>query len=66
MAKTVNLELVGLNGNAYCLLGAFQGQARREGWTKEEINTVISEAQSGDYDNLLRVLARHCEVQDSA
>ena len=59
--KTLSLELEGLNGNAFALLGAFQKQARREGWTAEEIKTVIDEARSGDYNYLLQTLMRHCE-----
>lgn len=62
--KTVDLELVGLDGNAYALLGAFRRQAKKEGWTKEEIDAVTDEATSGDYDNLLRVLVEHCEPTD--
>lgn len=52
----VPLNLEGLNGNAFALLGAFQRAARREGHSKSAIDIVIREAQSGDYDNLLRVL----------
>jgi hypothetical protein len=62
--KTINLELAGLDGNAFFLLGAFSRQARREGWTDGEIKAVTDEAKSGDYDNLLRVLIRHCESVD--
>ena len=58
--KKVHLRLVGLDGNAFYLLGAFQRQARKEGWTKEEIESVIKEATSGDYDHLLTVLSEHC------
>ena len=36
--KKVKLELVGLDGNAFFLMGAFQRQARREKWTQEEID----------------------------
>jgi hypothetical protein len=61
VGKTVNLDLVGLDGNAYSLMGAFQRQARREGWSQEEINTVLYKAKSGDYDNLLCVLMDHCD-----
>jgi hypothetical protein len=57
----VNLQLAGLDGNAFFLLSAFAHQARREGWTDEEIKAVTTEAKSSDYDNLLRVLIRHCE-----
>lgn len=59
--KKISLELVGLDGNAFSLMGAFQVQARKEGWNREEINTVIDEAKSGDYDNLLRTLHSHCK-----
>lgn len=54
--KKVKLELVGLDGNAFVLMGAFQSAARRQGWTKEEIKTVLDDCQSGDYNHLLRVL----------
>lgn len=59
--KTVNLQLVGLDGNAFSLMGAFQSQARREKWTPEEIKLVIDECMSGDYEHLLATLAEHCE-----
>lgn len=59
--KTVKLKLVGLDGNAFSLMGAFSGAAKREGWSKEEIQTVIDAAMSGDYENLLATLAVHCE-----
>ena len=61
MNKKIKLNLVGLDGNAFFLLGAFQRQARREGWTTEEISEVINKAQSGDYNNLLCVLMEHCD-----
>ena len=59
--KSVNLELAGLNGNAFVLMGAFQNKARKEGWTPEEIKAVTDEAKSSDYDNLVFVLSNHCE-----
>jgi hypothetical protein len=59
--KKVDLELVGLNGNAYAMMGAFSHQARREKWTKEEIKAVIDDATSSDYNHLLCVLSDHCD-----
>jgi hypothetical protein len=59
--KKVSLELVGLDGNAFSLMGAFSHQARMEGWTKEEINEVLEDARSSDYDHLLAVLSDHCD-----
>jgi hypothetical protein len=59
--KKVRLRLVGLDGNAFFLMGAFARQARREGWTKEEIDAVLDEARSRDYDHLLSTLSAHCQ-----
>lgn len=54
--KTVNTSLIGVNGNAYALMGHFQQHAIREGWTKEEIKLVLDQATSGNYDNLVGTL----------
>ncbi len=59
--KKINLSLHGLDGNAYALLAAFNKQAKKEHWSKEEIDAVITEAKSGDYDHLFLTLLRHCE-----
>jgi hypothetical protein len=58
-AKKVKLKLVGLDGNAFNLLGAFSRQAKKEGWSKEEISVVIEKATSGDYDKLLQTLIEY-------
>ena len=62
--KTVQMNLVGLDGNAFSLIGAFSSNARRQGWTKQEIDTVINECMLGDYDNLISVLVAHTEEVD--
>ena len=54
--KKLNLNLEGLDGNAFALLGHFQKKAQRAGWSEEEIGKKVEEAESGDYDNLLQVL----------
>jgi len=59
--KKINLKLVGLDGNAFAILGAFHKQAKREGWTDKEIGEVLDSAQSGGYGNLLSVLSSHCK-----
>ena len=59
--KKVKLQLVGLDGNAFALMGAFQRQAHKEDWTKEEIEAVLDDCKSGDYNHLLCVLMSHCE-----
>lgn len=63
--RKVKLELVGLDGNAFFLLGAFQRAAREQGWTKGEIEAVMTEAKSSDYNHLLSVLVANTEgVED--
>jgi len=59
--KKVKLRLVGLNGNSFSLMGAFKNQARKEGWTKEEIDAVIKECTSDDYNHLIATLMEVCD-----
>lgn len=59
--KPVKLRLVGLDGNAFMLLGSFQKQARKEGWPAEDVKKVMDSATSGDYSHLLGVLGEHCK-----
>lgn len=63
--KQITLELVGLDGNAYSLMGAFKRQARIEKWTTEEIDAVMAECMSGDYNHLLATLIKYCQSPDS-
>ena len=35
--KKVKLKLVGLDGNAFFLMGTFRKQAKKEGWSEKEI-----------------------------
>lgn len=62
--KTVNLDLVGVNGNAFMIMGVFQRQARKEGWTQQEIEAVLTEAKSDDYNHLLATISNHCEATE--
>ena len=54
--KKVSMQLIGLDGNAFSILGEFNAQARRQGWTTEEINAVIKEATNGDYYHLMSTI----------
>lgn len=56
--KKVKLDLAGLDGNAFSPMAAFSRQARREKWTKEEIESVMKECRSGNYDHLLQTLMK--------
>lgn len=59
--KKVKLELVGLDGNAFALMGAFKKAAREQGWSKEEIDAVLDPLKLGDYNNLLCGLIENTE-----
>lgn len=64
--KTVDLNLVGVNGNAFMIMGIFKRQAKQEGWSKQEIDLVIKEAKSGDYNHLLATIENHCEPKNDS
>lgn len=59
MDKKINLNLEGLDGNAFVLMGAFQRQAKKEGWNEEEIKVILDECKKGDYNHLLQTLIKH-------
>jgi hypothetical protein len=65
MDRKVRLDLVGLDGNAFNLLGKFQCAAREQGWSADEIKAVISEATSSDYDHLLQALIKYTQPIDN-
>jgi hypothetical protein len=58
----VEVQLTGQDGNAFYILGATQKAMRRAGIDQEAIAAYMEEAQSGDYDNLLRVTMRTVTV----
>lgn len=58
---TVNL--VGCDGNAFAILGKAQKALKKEGYTQDEVDEYFDEATSGDYDHLLQVTMKWCDVQ---
>lgn len=54
MAKE-KYSLVGVDGNAYCVMGYVSHAMKNEGKSKEEIYAYYNDAMSGDYDHLLAV-----------
>lgn len=54
--EKISLDLTQIDGNAFSIMGAFSKQAKKEGWSKESIKSVMDEAQSDDYDHLLRTI----------
>lgn len=62
--KKVKMHLVGLDDNAFFLMGAFKRKAERQGWSKKEIDSVLDECMKGDYNHLLVTLMEHTDDPD--
>ena len=62
-ATFVKGSLVGLDGNAFVLMGHFKRLAVRQGWTTEEWQTVTNKCMEGDYDTLIQTLMAHMEEE---
>lgn len=45
--------LVGVDGNAFAVMGYVQNAMRKSGFSKEEISAYLKRATSSDYNNLL-------------
>ncbi len=52
----VEVELVGQNGNAFAILGNVQRAMRQADVDKTDIDEMMAEAMSGDYDHLLQTV----------
>lgn len=46
-------SLVGIDGNAYSLMGYTQDAMAEQGFSKEEIDAFLRDAQSSDYNHLI-------------
>ena len=62
--KLVKMNLVGLDGNAFSLMGAFSKNAKRQGWSSDDIDKVLVKCLSSDYQTLLSTLVAHTEEVD--
>ena len=49
-------SLVGIDGNAFCLMGYTSKCMKHTGFSKEEIDKVMDDAKSSDYNHLIVVL----------
>ena len=55
------VKLVGLDGNAFSILGRAVNAMRKEGWTKEKIDEFRGEAMSGSYNYLITTVMKYCD-----
>lgn len=62
MAK---FTLVGVDGNAYSVMG-YTAKALRRAGLRDKVDEMYAEATSGDYDNLLRVCMGYIDMANEA
>jgi hypothetical protein len=51
----MRFDLVGVDGNAFNVMGYVVGAMRRSGFTSDQITDYRKQCMSGDYDNLLAI-----------
>ena len=54
-------DLVGVDGNAYCVMGYTARALKREG-LNDQVDKMYDEATSGDYNNLLCVCMKYIDM----
>jgi hypothetical protein len=57
----ITVELSGIDGNAFSIMGAVSKALRRNGLASE-VETFVAEATSGDYDNVIQTAMRWVNV----
>jgi hypothetical protein len=64
MAKYENItvQLIGLDGNAFSILGRVMDAMKKSNVSQSEIDVFLKEATSSDYDNLLTTVAKWVDV----
>jgi len=58
----IEVQLTGEDGNAFYILGKVKKALERNGVSKEEVEEFLTEAKSGDYDNLLQTCMKWVDV----
>lgn len=58
----VKVKLTGTDGNAFSIMGRVQLAAKRAGVPLADIDAVMEEAMSGDYDHLLATMMKYFDV----
>ncbi len=58
----VFVQLTGNDDNAFSIIGSVQKALRKAGASKDELNDFMTQAMSGDYDNVLCTAMEWVEV----
>lgn len=59
----ITVQLVGVDGNAFAIIGTCRQAAKQHGLSKEDITCFVDEATSGDYDYLLATCMRWFKIE---
>lgn len=57
------VKLLGRDGNAFMILGACRRAAYSAGWDKDQVDAVLDEMKSGDYNHLLMTAMKYFDVE---
>uniref|UniRef100_A0A6H1ZZV7 Uncharacterized protein n=1 Tax=viral metagenome TaxID=1070528 RepID=A0A6H1ZZV7_9ZZZZ len=57
------VKLIGNDGDAFAILGRCKRALRAAGADDEYVTKYLQESSAGDYDNLLQVAMKYCEVE---
>ena len=64
--KTVNLDLTTIDSNIFVIFGSFTRAARKAKWKQTEIDIVLEEAKSGDYNHAIATISDYCIPDDDS
>lgn len=59
----ITIRIIGVNGNAFNILGICTAEMRKYHLPKSEIDAFFKEATSGNYDDLLCVVMKWFNVE---
>jgi hypothetical protein len=57
------LKIIGKDGNAFSILGEARRAAKKAGWSQAEVEKMLRESMSGDYNNLLATVSKYFDVR---
>ena len=62
MKEKPKVKLVGEDGNALAIIGRCKREAKKFGWTNEQVSSFIEDATAGDYKHLLKTVCEQFET----
>ncbi len=60
---TITIDVTGPQGNAYCIMGIICNLLKEIGYTKEQINDIVADMTSSDYEHLINVARKYVVIK---